>query len=98
RSYGDWSSDVCSSDLADRVEQLERLPVDVDHEQVRVLAFKQRQRLGPVGRAKHPVAVGRQVRVQEPAGGVLLLGQQDRGVGGGQIGRAAWRERGDRVV
>ena len=59
---------------ADRVEQLERLAVDVDEDQVRLRGAQQRERLRPVGRDQHPVAVGGEVVGEERARGVVLLG------------------------
>ena len=62
---------------ADRVDELERPAVDVDEDQVRMGRAQQRERLRPVGRGQHPVAVGGEVVGEERARGVVLLGQQD---------------------
>jgi hypothetical protein len=71
--------DPCGESLAgaDRVDELERLAVDVNQDQVRRRRAQQCERLGAVGCGQHAVAVGGQVVGQERARGVVFLGQQD---------------------
>src|SRR5207248_8145578 len=92
RSYGDWSSDVCSSDLGHRGGSIE---VEVDHA----------RRVGVVGiEGEVPTAGGREhaarrdvAVMDEELGGVVADGQVKGVEAGGivdvEIGRASCRER-----
>ena len=70
---------------ADRVDKREGLAVDVDEDQVGVRSAQQRERLRPVGRDQHPVAVSGEVGGEERARGVVLLGDQDGRSGLGHV-------------
>src|SRR3546814_5189170 len=80
----DWSSDVCSSDL------IQRLAVERGREQVAVRAqvFGDRVEAGvAVGDEREPVVAGKR-------GAQRLRLRRERGrIGAGQIGRASCRER-----
>src|SRR5690606_40579029 len=91
----DWSSDVCSSDLAGQLHRaLERLDADRHRAHGRVL--------GELG--LHAGGDGGVVDVLADGGLVAGDGAADGGEGeqagqgeggGGEIGRASWRERGE---
>src|SRR5207248_7803308 len=79
RSYGDWSSDVCSSDLADR--PAERFGLDLH----RGSCSSQGQK-APVLTIRRRPDWSREVRARESAS---LASTTSRC----EIGRASWRER-----
>src|SRR5207248_7501634 len=89
RSYGDWSSDVCSSDLTDAVH----IEADLEPQQER------EDRQGTEDRPRYDVAEeGRDRRVQLPTGlyedesRVEHVGNRRSQGNPGEIGRASGRE------
>ena len=83
---------------ADRVDELERLSVDVDQDQVRVSRAQQRERLRTVGRGQHPVAVGGEVvgvlcpgRLCARSGRPVMSGPAPSRWGSSSVGRASLR-------